>query len=110
MSPLRLEQFVEKRLIDDLLALEGISCVSLISPDGFILESNGTKTDLTSIVNLFDLRPKNTMVTTVGENGTIIGIRLESSHILAVLCEVSSNLGRVRLEMESIGKTLSSIL
>lgn len=101
---------MEKRLIDDLLALEGVICASLISPDGFAIESSGAKNDLSPMVNLFDLRPQNSMLTTVGENGTLIGIKLDSNHVIAVRCQVSCNLGLIRIELKKVAKSMYSIL
>ena len=86
-------------ILSKLAQIEGINCTALISEDGFLIERTSNEFDLSKLISLFDTRPNDILLTIVGEEGTVIGKKMKSGHILAVRCNEGCNLGSIRNEL-----------
>ena len=91
---------VQRKVLSNLTAVEGVNCATLVSPEGFPIERTSLGLDLTKIIVLFDKLPDDKMLTVIGEEGTIVGYRINTGHILAIQCTQGCNLGQIRIALE----------
>ena len=98
---------VQEKILSKLTSVEGVNCATLVSPEGFAIERTALGLDLTKIIILFDKLPDDKMLTVIGEEGTLVGYKINSGHILAIQCTQGCNLGKIRIALEEAGNDLA---
>ena len=104
---------MEQRLLSELVSQRGVTGVALLDADGFVLFSEPLHDDsveaLAKAVALLDPKCSTGRVTLNGENGTIIVQELLAGKTLVLRCEVSSNLGSIRQNIETVTGQLNAL-
>ena len=86
-------------VISDLVDNECIISAALIDIDGFTIERTSNQFKPTSMNEILDLNPESELITVVGEESTVIAVRIETGHCIVIQCPNDGNLGKARLKL-----------
>lgn len=97
--PLQHRGFVEQRVLDGLLATEGVLQVALLDRDGLVTctapRHDDTVERLGQAVGPLDASKQN-RITLHGEHGCVMAQSLKAGRVLVLKCETGANLGLIR--------------
>ncbi len=97
--PLQHPSDVEQRVLDGLLAHDGVQQVALLDSDGFATTTSPRHDDtveqLAQVIGPLDAS-KATRVSLHGENACVMAERLKGERVIVLKCDTDANLGKIR--------------
>ena len=97
--PLWHRSVVEQRVLDGLLATDGVIQVALLDQDGFATctapRHDDTVEGLAHVVGPLDASGVD-RITLQGENACVMAERLKGERVVVLKCETDANLGKIR--------------
>ena len=97
--PLQHPSVVEQRVLDGLLAHDGVQQVALLDRDGFATTTSPRHDDtveqLAQAIGPLDAS-KATRVSLHGENACVMAERLKGERVIVLKCDTDANLGKIR--------------
>jgi len=97
--PLQHPPVVEQRVLDGLLAHDGVQQVALLDSDGFATTTSPRHDDtveqLAQAIGPLDAS-KATRVSLHGENACVMAERLKGDRVIVLKCNTDANLGKIR--------------